>query len=457
MASGVLGKKLTRARLWRTALAGAAGTVGAAVLQACQTRPGGEGGAAPSKRPVKLTFEWPTYTPPKQEWAEYAMKTYAEKFPHVSFEPMWNTNPTEKLTTTLAGGQPPDVGWFGVGHWQFYQAFKPVEPLMAARKLKVEDYFPTVVEAMKWRGKMYAFPMGINTSAMFVNKGIYERAGVPLPTDEQTWDDLVNTGKRLTSGDGAQKVWANNAQYYTPTWSVAYGGSWLDPDGTKVTLNNPRTLKVLTLWRELWEKHGASPNPAEYAEATTASGGQPYSLFTGSRLAQMAAGTWGLPPARKEGFDWDLAEVPALVDGGRRYKGAFAGTEEIFVVAGTPNEDPAADFAAWLCGPEHLTWTGNRGDIIPAHQKTAREAFVLTGSETRPKNLQAFVRAVEYAPPIAPHPLSTTLQRAYATSVAKWLGSAADPTNTLTAEQALKEAETEMQRLLDEWNREHPR
>ena len=93
---------------------------------------GGSGAAGTqSKQPVKLRFEWPTYTPPKQEWAEWAMKTYSAKNPNVTIEPMWNTNPTEKLTTTLAGGQPPDVGWFGVGHWQFYQAFAPVEPLMA--------------------------------------------------------------------------------------------------------------------------------------------------------------------------------------------------------------------------------------------------------------------------------------------------------------------------------------
>ena len=39
----------------------------------------------------------------------------------------------------------------------------------------------------------------------------------------------------------------------------------------------------------------------------------------------------------------------------------------------------------------------------------------------------------------------------------KWFGTAAAPTNTLTAEQALREASTEMQRLLDEWNKANPK
>ncbi|MGH2371203.1 MAG: extracellular solute-binding protein, partial [Chloroflexota bacterium] len=313
------------------------------------------------------------------------------------------------------------------------------------------DYFPKIVEAMKWRGKMYAFPMGINTSAMFVNKGIYQKSGVPLPTDDQTWDDLVSTGRPLTSGEGAQKIWANNAQYYTSTWPVAYGGSWLDADATKVTINNPRTLKVLTLMREMWARHGISPTPAENAEIGL------LPLFATGRVAQFAGGTWGLPAFRKESFDWDIVEVPTLVDGGKKYKGAFAGTEEIFVVQGTPREEAAADFAAWLIGPEHLTWAGNRGDIIPAHQKTAKDAFVLTGGETRPKNLQAFVKAAEYAPPIAPHPLSRELQRAYGEAIGKWLGGAKEPTNTLTAEQALSEAEMNLQRIIEEWNKANPK
>lgn len=441
----------TRGRLLRRALVGSTAVAGAAVLAACGA--GGASSAQPSasQQPVKLKFEWPTYTPPKQEWAEYAMKTYSQKFPQVSFEPMWNTNPTEKLTTTLAGGQPPDLGWFGVGHWQFYQAFAPVEPLMATRKLKTEDYFPRIVEAMKWRGKMYAFPMGINTSAMFVNTGIYHKAGVPLPTDEQTWDDVVKTGKRLTTGEGPQKMWGNNAQYYTNYWPVAYGGSWFDADATKVTLNNPQTLRVLTLLRELWDKQGVSPTPKENADI-----GLLPSFATG-RLAQFAGGTWGLPPFRKEGFEWDIVEVPTLTDGSKRSKGAFCGTEEIFVVKDSPNVAAAADFAAWLAGLEHLTWAGNRGDIIPGHQKTAKDAFVTGAAEPRPKNLQAFVRAANYAPPIAPHPITAELQRTYNAAVAKWLGTEANPTNTLTAEQALQEAQTDMQRLLDDWNKANPK
>ena len=280
----------TRRGALRTAAALSAGSLGVA---ACGAESGGQPSTA-AKQPVKLTFEWPTYTPPKQEWAEYAMKTYSQKFPHVTIEPMWNTNPTEKITTTLAGGQPPDVGWFGVGHWNFHQAFRPVEDFLKARRINTADYLPRVVDAMKWRGKMLAFPMGINTSAMFVNKPHYQKAGVPLPTDEQTWDDLINTGKRLTIGAGPARIWGNNAQNYTNSWAAAYGGAWLDPDGTKVLVNNPQTLKVLTLHREMWDRHGVPPR----LQRTPRLGSCRCSQLVALLSSREGRGVW-IPSARK--------------------------------------------------------------------------------------------------------------------------------------------------------------
>jgi multiple sugar transport system substrate-binding protein len=330
-----------------------------------------------------------------------------------------------------------------------------MEDFLKARRVNTADYLPKVVEAMKWRGKLLALPIGINTSAVFMNKALFQKAGVQPFSDDHTWDDLIAQGKRLTAGDGPQKVYATNAAYYTSQWAPAYGGAWLDPDGTKVLVNNPQTLKVMTLLRELWERHAIQPTPKENADLVTGGPAATYG-FTGSRYATAPMGTWGIDPGRKESFDWDIAEVPTLVEGGKRVKGAFCGTEEIFVIKGGPNEEAAADFAAWLAGPEHLTWAGNKGHIIPAHQKTAQSAFVNPQGEGRPKNIQAFVRAAAYAPPIIGHPDYAKLNGAWAASYNKWMGSATNPANTLTAEQALREAQTEMQRILDEWNKANP-
>lgn len=424
------------------------GLATAGLLAACRPggAPPGAGEAQTTARPVKLVFEWPEYTPPKKAWAEWAIQTYQKANPHVTIEPLWNTNPTEKILTTLAGGGQLDLGWFGVGIHAFWQNFKAAEPLMSSRKLKLSDYFPTIVEAQKFRGKMLAMPMGLNTTAVFYNKQQLNEVGERPPADDWTWEEAIARARRLTRGEGGSKIWGIMASFYSNFWPVAYGGGWLNADATKIVIDNPATLAMLKLMRELWETHGVNPTQKEYSEIGL------LPIFQNGRCAMYVGGTWGLDPFRQAAFDWDIVEVPSLVVGGRRVKGAFLGVEEIFVVDGTPNEGPAADFAAWLVGPEHLRWAGSQGHIIPALSKVAQEVFVPPSSDPRPKNQQAFVRAAQYAPPIIPHPEYTNLSRAYNTAVAEWLG----PEAKLPAEAALQKAQRDMQVILDEWNRKNP-
>ena len=76
---------------------------------------------------------------------------------------------------------------------------------------------------------------------MYYNKTMFEEAGVPLPTADWTWDDVIASCKIILEQtdnfcipSGAHNWWA----FYVP-WIVGYGGSLLGEDGRTVTLNSP--------------------------------------------------------------------------------------------------------------------------------------------------------------------------------------------------------------------------
>ena len=200
--------------------------------------------------------------------------------------------------------------------------------------------------------------------------------------------------------------------------------------------------------REMWDCHGVSPTPKENQEIGL------LPLFATGRVAQFAGGTWGLLPQGSVRLGPGRGADPG--GGGKRTKGAFAGTEEIFVVKDTANVEPAADFArlAGRAGAPHLRREPGRHHPRPPEDGQGR--LRPQRGESRPKNLQAFVRAPtpRRSPPT---PATRTSQKAYNGAVAKWLGSPAEPTNTLTAQQALQEAQTEVQRVLDDWNKANPK
>jgi raffinose/stachyose/melibiose transport system substrate-binding protein len=99
-----------------------------------------------------------------------------------------------KLATAYAAGEAPDIarGW-SLG---FMQPFVEGGKLLALDEY-MTDYFkakmlPGTTDNMTFDGKVYGLPMGITTPALFVNRPMFEEAGLELPTD---WDKLVTAVK----------------------------------------------------------------------------------------------------------------------------------------------------------------------------------------------------------------------------------------------------------------------
>lgn len=69
----------------------------------------------------------------------------------------------------------------------------------------LEDLYDTALASCRYQDKLYALPNRINPKIMFVNVSMLERAGLVMPSDDWTWDDLMEYCKILTrdsDGDG---------------------------------------------------------------------------------------------------------------------------------------------------------------------------------------------------------------------------------------------------------------
>lgn len=67
-------------------------------------------------------------------------------------------------------------------------------------------------------GKHYALPYSMATYGLYYNKAMFDKAGVPYPTDDWTWDDLRAAALKLTSGSGASKTYGFLPDY-TGQWA----------------------------------------------------------------------------------------------------------------------------------------------------------------------------------------------------------------------------------------------
>ncbi|PKO23507.1 MAG: hypothetical protein CVU38_03735 [Chloroflexi bacterium HGW-Chloroflexi-1] len=146
-----------------------------------------------------------------------------------------------------------------------------------ARQADAEaDWPPALLDAFRWKGGLYALPVGVDLPVMYYNKDLFERAGVPYPQTGWTWDDLLSQAARLSVREGNE-----SAQYgyvdlsgSAPLAFVYQHGGALGQGETAgdlplPTLNDPRTVEALTWYVALALEHGVMPNPAQ-VDATAA-------------------------------------------------------------------------------------------------------------------------------------------------------------------------------------------
>ncbi|MGJ3237401.1 MAG: ABC transporter substrate-binding protein [Anaerolineae bacterium] len=160
------------------------------------------------------------------------------------------------LNTQLAANDAPDIIQFG-GNWPDYQQFlEPINDYLGEQLLiDTPELFDqtALIPATDAEGNTYAVSLGTNTLVLAYNKTMIEAAGVDLPEDNMTWDEMLDYGRELQENlpDGVEPFvddstnQANYLSYFyrqqgTPLWT-------LDDGGTSYA-----TVESAAAWLQLW-------------------------------------------------------------------------------------------------------------------------------------------------------------------------------------------------------------
>lgn len=145
------------------------------------------------------------------------------------------------IDTQLAGNNAPDIIQFG-GNWPDYaQYLEPLNDYLGAQLMidTVETFDQAaLVPATDADGNLYAISLGTNTLTLTYNKTMIEAAGVDLPEDNMTWEELIDYGRTLKEAlpegvapfvDNSTNT-ANYMSYFytqqgTPIWTLDDGGT----------------------------------------------------------------------------------------------------------------------------------------------------------------------------------------------------------------------------------------
>jgi multiple sugar transport system substrate-binding protein len=134
------------------------------------------------------------------------LKLYAERHPEVEIVPEFTNFGafTDKIATETAGGNAPDMFSVNVDLLAEYARRGVTMPLdqYIPDPIDLSSYLQSAVDAAKFDGKQFAIPNDAIAPAVFINQASFEKAGIEIPPEMWTWEQLREIGAALGEANG---------------------------------------------------------------------------------------------------------------------------------------------------------------------------------------------------------------------------------------------------------------
>jgi sn-glycerol 3-phosphate transport system substrate-binding protein len=322
------------------------------------------------------------------------------------------------------------------------EAIVPFDELATsdAEKKWIKSFFPAFMENSQTGGKTWGIPFQRSTIVLYWNKELFKEAGLDPEKAPATWAEELTFAEKLTRRDAS----GNTTQWgmQVPSSGFPY---WLfqafttqndvllmNQEGDRTFYDKPAVIEALQRWVDLGRKHKVmAPGVIEW-------GTTPKDFFE-KKTAMMWTTTGNLTNVRNNAkFPFGVAMLPA---GKRRGTPTGGGNFYMFKKASRAQQEAALKFAQWMTSPERAAqWGIDTGYVAvrpdawetPAMKKyvdgfpaaaVARDQLKFAVAELSTHDNQRVTKA-----------LNDGLQAAL--------------TGTKTAEQAMKDAQAEAERLL---------
>ena len=306
-----------------------------------------------------------------------------------------------RLQTQASGDTLPDAFMMNGPNFQLYASngiIVPFDRAVEDGELDFSNYPEAMAELYTYDGTPYAVPTSYDSIGLWYNEDLFEKAGVEVPTDEWTWEDLHEAAQEISEALKDEGVYGfaggayNQELFYNLIFQA--GGAVLNEDATEAQYSSPGSREALQFLRDMVED-GSSPTIQTTADTS------PDELFKSGKAAMVYGGSFRVQGYVDSAVGESIQVVP-LPKGKER--GVVLHGGAVVASAASDNAAAAAAFAVYHGSEEGQRIIGESGASIPAFQGT-EQAYIDAHPEY---DLEIFPEsAEEYG---FPYPVSANTQ-----------------------------------------------
>jgi multiple sugar transport system substrate-binding protein len=386
----------------RTVLAGLA--LGGLTAAGCSNSGSGGGGGGDvdiSDTEMEASIEFAAWES-DFDW-DAVIAGFNEKYPNITVQV--TKSPFKdfftRLQTQASGDNLPDAFMMNGPNFQLYASndiIVPFDKAVEDGELDFGNYPEAMEQLYTYEGTPYAVPTSYDSIGLWYNQDLFEKAGVEVPTEDWTWEDLHETSKEISEALKDEGVYGfaggayNQELFYNLIFQA--GGAVLNEDATEAQYSSDGSREALQFLRDMVED-GSSPSIQTTADTS------PDELFKNGKAAMVYGGSFRVQGYVDSAVGESIQVVP-LPKGKER--GVVLHGGAVVASASSENAAAAAAFAVYHGSQEGQQIIGESGASIPAYQGT-EQAYIDAHPEY---DLQIFPEsAEEYG---FPYPVSANTQ-----------------------------------------------
>ncbi|MDF2723717.1 MAG: extracellular solute-binding protein family 1 [Paenibacillus sp.] len=262
-----------------------------------------------------------------------------------------------------------------------FELQKDMSDLVAKSKLDLSRFESTSVQgirALAQGNALYGIPVFNNTRVMYYNKDLFDKFGVPYPTDNMSWDEAIALGKRMTRTEGGVSFLGLAASEVHQIRLNALSVPIIDEKTGKPTINTDER------WRSVLTKGFFEPNNDQIARQVIAKAFTGTGQFTKDKIVAMMPGLANQAADQADQFaevNWDMVTEPY-------YKERPGTSSQVYptyfsVTSQSKHRDEAMQAISVLVSEEHQAFLSKMGQMTVLENETIKKAL---GQESKFKD-----------------------------------------------------------------------
>jgi multiple sugar transport system substrate-binding protein len=182
----------------------------------------------------------------KQVLAGFAKKYPKIKVTYTALDPY-----QQNMLAQFAARRPPDVFYVDSNDfpdWAKQGLLEPLGPYITKYKFSTKPFYPRLLNAFRYKAKLYGFPKGFSPLSMEINTAMLSRVGGRAPT---TWAELRTLAQRMKAANipaGGRPICLQPEWARMLAFVYQNRGSLLNASKTRGTVNTPAVREAVNFY-----------------------------------------------------------------------------------------------------------------------------------------------------------------------------------------------------------------